>query len=230
MTYQTMAPHPSSFRDPSGYIYEHEQRIFRIITEQGLAAYEAVRKTNLINDLMTKAWLLPEMELSSADLKDFPTQAKKVLTHPRLPIITYPYEWPFAALKAAALLHLDIQITALSYDVVLSDASAFNIQFIDNKPIFIDHLSFRPYRAGEYWLAHEQFCREFLNPLLLKMYLDVDYHHYYRGNMSGVDTKTLANLLPLHRKMQLNNLLHVVLPAYLDRKTKPEMLKKAAAK
>ena len=40
----------------------------------------------------------------------------------------------------------------------LSDATAYNIQFAGSAPVFIDHLSFRPYREGEIWAAHRQFC------------------------------------------------------------------------
>jgi hypothetical protein len=42
-----------------------------------------------------------------------------------------------------------------------------NVQFGGTRPLFIDLLSIRRYREGEYWLAHNQFCEQFLNPLLL---------------------------------------------------------------
>ncbi len=74
----------------------------------------------------------------------------------------------FRLLKAAAVAHLEIQLEALASGIVLKDASAFNIQFDGTRPVFIDHLSFRPYHAGEYWSGHDQFCRQFLAPLVFE--------------------------------------------------------------
>ena len=119
-----------------------------------------------------------------------------VLEHPRLPFVSYPYEWPFKALKAAALHHLDIQIDALDGGVALSDASAYNVQFLGAKPIFIDLLSFRRYREGEFWLGHRQFCEQFLNPLLLRALVGVPHNAWYRGSLEGIVSAELSRLLP----------------------------------
>ena len=43
---------------------------------------------------------------------------------------------------------------ALDYDMVIKDSSAFNIQFVDGYPIFIDTLSFEKYEEGEPWIAY----------------------------------------------------------------------------
>ena len=75
--------------------------------------------------------------------------------------------WPFSALKAAEIHHLEIQLELLEQNIALSDASAFNIQFRGPNPVFIDYLSFRRYQKDEIWLAHRQFCEQFLNPLVL---------------------------------------------------------------
>src|SRR3546814_5774217 len=71
-------------------------------------------------------------------------------------------------LKVAALTHLKIHLRALDHGVTLSDASAYNIQFDGPRPVFIDVLSFRRYREGEFWTGHRQFCEQFLNPLLMR--------------------------------------------------------------
>ena len=38
---------------------------------------------------------------------------------------------------------------------MFSDATAYNVQFIGANPIFIDTLSLRRYREGEYWAGHQ---------------------------------------------------------------------------
>ncbi len=45
------------------------------------------------------------------------------------------------------------------------DASAYNIQFRQGKPVLIDSLSFEIYQAGQPWIAYKQFCEHFLAPL-----------------------------------------------------------------
>ena len=52
--------------------------------------------------------------------------------------VSYPYEWPFALLKRAAILHLDVHLRALDHGVTLTDASAYNVQFRGMRPVFID--------------------------------------------------------------------------------------------
>jgi hypothetical protein len=54
-----------------------------------------------------------------------------------IPFISYPYEWSFNQLKDAALVTLQIQKMALKYGMCLKDASAYNIQFRNGKPILI---------------------------------------------------------------------------------------------
>ena len=51
----------------------------------------------------------------------------------------------FLSIKRCCLHHLDFQNFLLDKKVKLIDSSAFNIQFIDHNPIFIDILSLDEY-------------------------------------------------------------------------------------
>ncbi|MGI9450612.1 MAG: class I SAM-dependent methyltransferase, partial [Geminicoccaceae bacterium] len=126
-------------------------------------------------------------------------------------------EWPFSALKAAARLHLQLHLRLLEHDVTLCDASAYNIQFIGSKPTFIDTLSLRRYRDGEYWLGHQQFCDQFLNPLLLRAHLGMPHNAWYRGSLEGISSAELARLLPFRSKLTWRIASQVILPARLQR-------------
>ncbi len=179
--------------------------------------YRKVRASGLIDALVADGMLVAERECDQGALGDAASGASLVLEHPRLPFISYPYEWPFPALKAAALLQLEIYLRALEHDVTLSDAAAYNIQFQGARPVFIDHLSFKPYTPGEYWLAHRQFCEQFLNPLVLRASLGIPHNTWYRGNLEGIDTVQLARLLPIRKKLSWNVLTHVVMQAYFQR-------------
>jgi ribosomal protein L11 methylase PrmA len=115
------------------------------------------------------------------------------------------------------LFHLDIQIEALDAGVMLTDASAYNVQFIGARPVFIDHLAFRPYRDGELWAAHRQFCEQFVHPLLLQSLFGVSFQSWYRGRLEGIPGEEVARLLRWRHKLRWNVFANVVLPARLQR-------------
>ncbi|HRE33319.1 MAG TPA: hypothetical protein PLD88_15195, partial [Candidatus Berkiella sp.] len=66
--------------------------------------------------------------------------------------------------------------------------------------IFIDFLSFRPYRQGEYWLGHKQFCGHFLFPLLMQAFRGVSYNAWFRGSPEGINLSDILELIPFHNK------------------------------
>ncbi len=204
----------ASYRDPGGFVFYENGRVLRAVTDIGVDNARAVRATGLVDRLVAAGRLLHEREVGTtlAGRRD----VRLVLEHPPLPFVSYPYEWPFLALQAAALLHLDVQLEALDAGVMLSDASAFNVQFIGARPIFIDHLSFRPYREGELWAAHTQFCEQFLHPLLLRSMIGIEFQPWYRGRMEGIPGASVSRLLRLRDKLRWNVLVNVVLPARLQ--------------
>lgn len=212
---------PGSFRDPRGRIYHAGEKVYRTVTEAGAEDYEFVRDSGLIERLQGDGSVISSNAVAKDVLGERGAAARYVLEHPRLPFISYPYEWPFPALKAAALHHLDIHLAALAEGVTLSDASAYNIQFLGVQPVFIDLLSFRRYREGEMWPGHRQFCEQFLNPLLLRAKLGVTHNAWYRGTQEGISAGDLRHLLPWTKKLSRNVLLHVVAQAAFQKSAAP---------
>ena len=207
---------PGSFRDPSGHVYEKAGRIFRTVSEKAAEEYDFLRRDGLLRRFVEDGWIVDSEEVANTGLGEIGAAARYVIEHPRLPFISYPYEWTFPLLKAAALFHLDFQVEALARGVTLSDASAYNVQFLGSRPIFIDVLSLRRYRDGEFWRGHRQFCEQFLNPLLLRAVSGVPHNHWYRGNLEGIGTAELLRLMPVRKKLRWNALSHLVLPSRLQ--------------
>ena len=207
----------ASFRDPSGHVYLQNGRVFRSISDAAAEEYRFVRDEGILGDLIAKGLLIPteDIGLAEAGLDGVPGVSMAV-EHPRLPFISYPYEWPFPALKAAALLHLDLHIELIERGATLSDATAFNIQFCGPQPIFIDLLSIRRYREGEYWAGYRQFCDQFLNPLLMRALLGIPYNAWYRGSPEGISAADLSRMLPWRRKISPRTFAHVVLQGRLQ--------------
>lgn len=209
-------PEPGSFRDPGGRVYVINGHVYRSVMPPAADDYEFVRSTGLIDKLCLNGQAIAETVVDPAVLGIDGERACYVLEHPLLPFISYPYEWSFPALKAAALLHLDVHLEALGHGVTLSDASAYNIQFRGPRPVFIDSLSFRRYREGEFWMGHRQFCEQFLNPLLLRALSGIPHNSWYRGTLEGISAQELSPLLRLPHKFSWNILTHVVMQARLQ--------------
>lgn len=210
-------PLPGSFRDPAGRVYDVKGQIFRTIEAFFVPEFDFVESTGLLQRLVADRRLLPFERVETNDVPLFSRDATYVLRVPRLRFVSYPYEWSFSALKAAALLHLEIQLSAFDCGVTLTDASAFNIQFQGARPVFIDHLSFRRYRPGEIWTGHRQFCEQFLNPLLLRALFGVPHNAWYRGTQEGIQARDLSRILKWRHCLRWNVATHVVLQSFFQR-------------
>ena len=139
--------------------------------------------------------------------------AHTVIEPTPIPFISYPYEWSFGQLRDAALLTLDLQERALARGFVLRDASAYNVQLVDGRPLFIDTLSFERYREGGPWAAYKQFCEHFLVPLALMSARDVRCGRLQREYLDGIPLDLGSALLPRGSWLRPSMLLHVHLHA-----------------
>lgn len=209
---------PASFRDPGGRVFLEGSRVLRAVMQPNAAAYEAARAEDLYARLAGDGLLLPAHEIGLGQLGSQAEGAVHALEHPRIPFVSYPYEWSFAAHRAAALLHLDLHLAALKSGFTLSDATAYNVQFEGTRPVFIDHLSLRPYRDGEFWAGHRQFCMQFLNPLLFWSAFGTAPNAWFRGSLEGIAPEDLAPLLPIRRKLSWTVFTNVVAQASLQRR------------
>ena len=110
--------------------------------------------------------------------------------------ISYPYEWSFGELKDAALLTLRIQELAMDRGMTLRDASAFNVQFHEGRPVLIDSLSLGVAEPGRPWVAYRQFCEQFLAPLALMARRDIRLGSLAATNLDGIPLDLASRLLP----------------------------------
>jgi ribosomal protein L11 methylase PrmA len=213
-----------SFRDPSGRVLRHDSRILRAIFEPGAAAYEAARDAGVLRKAIERGHLLPADPIDPAGLAELAPGARYWLEHPRLDFVSYPYEWTFSALKAAALLQLDFQIELLADGFTMSDATAYNVQFRGTKPVFIDHLSIIPYDEGSAWVGQRQFGMQYLNPLFLWAKRGIAPHAWFRGSVEGIAPEDMAKLLGWKDKLSFTVLAHIMGPAMVARQRVAEGL------
>lgn len=203
-----MVREPGSFRDPAGFVFVRDGVVYRQVNAAGAASYDQLLASGLYDELSKSGRLVAHTEVPSED----PT-AHRLLRPDRIPFISYPYEWSFSQLKAAAKLTLSLQRSALARGMVLRDASAYNVQHVGHRPVFIDTLSFGPYVEGEPWVAYGQFCRHFLAPLALMARVDVDLLGLTRVHIDGVPLPLASKLLPWTTWLRPGLLLHLHLHA-----------------
>ena len=127
----------------------------------------------------------------------------------KIPFISYPYEWCFSQLQQAAVTTLEIQKTAMNYNMTLKDCSSYNIQFHNGKAILIDTLSFEKYEEGQFWNGYRQFCQHFLAPLALMSKKDIRLNQLLRIYVDGIPLDLTSKLLPLHTRSSFFLLSHI---------------------
>jgi len=209
-------PVSGSHRDPAGGVHFFGDRILRTVAPEHEADFATTLRTGTLDRLADSGHIVSFEELKLPPQSLGLAGASRVFEHPRLPFVSHPYEWSFEMLRAAGLHHLDVHLEAMEGGITLSDSSAYNIQFLGADPIFIDLLSFRPYREGEIWVGYRQFCEQFLNPLLFCAATGVMPNAWYRGALEGIRTSDLRRLLPWRSLLSRRALLHVVAHSALE--------------
>ena len=187
----------SSFKDYDAFVFFESGAIYRKLSENYLPVYKKFIESGLYSKLLEKNLIVEHEEISEDTIK------------PKKVFISYPWEWCFSQLKDAALATLKIQDTALDYGMSLKDANCYNIQFSDNKPLLIDTSSFETYTDGEPWVAYKQFCENFLSPLCLMAYRDLNLNSLLLGNINGISLELTSKLLPFGTKFNPSLFMHI---------------------
>ena len=207
-----------SFRDRDGFVFKQDGGIFRQVSESFLPTLEKLLASPLYAKLVQNGSIV-SVEPVDGDAS--------VLRAQVVPFISYPYEWCFGQLKAAALLTLQIAAESIQHGFSLKDASAYNVQFLGTRPIFIDSLSFEQYVEGEPWIAYRQFCQHFLAPLALMSHVDVRLGQLMRTYIDGIPLDLASKLLPGMTKMNPGMLMHIHAHAKVERSSGTKSASKA---
>lgn len=206
----------ASFRDPSGHLFIKEGVLYRSVAQSYRRHYDYAKESGFYKSLIDAELLVGHREVDA----DFKTAFKtyKILCPEKIAFISYPYEWCFSELKDAALLTLEIQKRAIEANMILKDASAFNVQFRNGKPIFIDTLSFEKYKEGSPWVGYRQFCQHFLAPLTLMKYKDLRLSQLLRIFIDGIPLDLTSSLLPFRTIFKPSTVFHIHLHAKSQKK------------
>lgn len=192
--------------DSSDTILQEDGSVLRYVNPECRFQYEILRESGLYNRLVSEGLLLEQR------ITGFVQQGAGsycVMQMERIPRITYPYEWSFDQLKDAALTTLRVHRLALDYGMMLKDAGAGNIQFVDEKAKLTDALSLVLYEEGTGWGAYDQFCRHFLAPLLLMKHVDYRLHQLLRVYHDGIPLEQASKMLKNTRDLATLRHIHL---------------------
>ena len=209
-------PISSSFRDPNGFVFLRGGSVLRQVNAAYREDYETAVEAGLFETLWKKNLLIRHEELE--DESPCSPDAYKILRPVRVPFVSHPFEWPFSAYKDAALATLKIQREALKKGFTLKDASAYNIQFLDGRPLLIDTLSFERQVPGSPWIAYRQFCQHFLAPLALMSRRDIRLGQMMRDFIDGVPLDLADRLLGWKARLSFPLYIHIHLHAGSQKK------------
>ncbi|QDV32513.1 class I SAM-dependent methyltransferase [Tautonia plasticadhaerens] len=212
----------ASFRDPSGYVFRRDGRIFRAIDRDCHRILGELIDGGVLGRLIEQRLLVgtrpvDDPELLSTLRHEHPGY-EHFVEHDLIEPITYPYEWSASMLADAALLTLDLQERLLEAGHSLKDATPYNVQFMGGRPVFIDVSSIeRPARL-DVWIALGQFGQMFTFPLLLHRHHGWDLRSYFVGSLGGRDLEQVSRSLGRLGRWRPRNLLDVTLPLLFHRR------------
>jgi hypothetical protein len=209
-----MTADSGSFRDPDSRVFYDGDAVYRALTPRGRDDFDALARSGLLDDPRLIRTSRADVEPPHDALTEPPAG---VLLHARVPFVSYPYEWSFSMLRDAALLQLDLTLAALSHDLMLKDATPYNVQFVGTRPVFIDIGSFEPLREQELWVGYRQFCCLYLYPLLLQATKGLSPQPLLRGSLEGITPTQMRALMCTRDRFRRGYLTNVFVHARLDR-------------
>jgi SAM-dependent methyltransferase len=235
-----------SFRDPSGFCFVLENRIFRLVHREAAAPFAAflagkAGREAIGQGLVVGSRRLPPPEARlwrdrlTAEQPDAPIREDDSLyEHERVPFVSYPSEWPADMLHAAAALTLDVGDRLLESSLGLKDATPYNVLFRGPAPILVDVLSIEARTPGDpIWIPYAQFCRTFLFPLLMWKFWQLDPAGYLLQYRDGIEPEAFYRLCGWGRRLRPPVLQHVSLPVWLGKQAegnasaRPRLLRSA---
>lgn len=198
-----------------------EGEVYRTLTIEAKTIWDRISIQSFYRQLTNAGEIVMTEEVSLDRRRQFalPLDVATVLHHEKIPFVSYPYEWPFAMLRGAALLHLRILTEAVEHGFILKDASPYNVLYRGSAPVFIDIGSFVELAPGEPWTAYRQFCEMLLFPLLLQAYRGVHFQPLLRGQLEGITARQFLQWIRTRDLFRPGVFTNGWLQAMLERKT-----------
>jgi SAM-dependent methyltransferase len=200
----------ATFRDPAGSLTLEGDHAVRSVRPE----FEASTMDFVLSDFYRAA--IERGEMVDTEVREAAQGLR--LIHPRVRIVTYPWEWTASQWLAAAELTLRLCELAVADGWILKDATPLNILFVGPQPVLVDVLSFERRSAGtSLWLAYGQYVRTFLLPLVMRKLLawPLEMSMFRRD---GYEPSELYAALGWGQRLKPDVFWPITLPALLDKR------------
>jgi len=157
-----IAFHPHSFADDAGRLFWWNDKLWRGIRPGRARFFDNLFSDGTIGQLIGLG-LLIDSERTNIAVDGY----EMVVSHRKLPFVSYPNEWCAQMLKGAALSILDLSIALAQRGLSLRDSHPWNVLFDWSRPVYIDLTSIVPDEGEPTWRAYDEFCRFCYYPLIL---------------------------------------------------------------
>jgi hypothetical protein len=195
-----------SYKDTAARVVLKEGIYYRYIFNDYKKEYDALMQSGLYEALKSNGYIIAHSELKYEG--DDATVYKQLLPE-QIHFQSYPFCWSYSQWRKAIITYLEINKIALSYGMILKDATPFNFFFKQGRAILLDTSSFEFFKEGAPWLAYKQFCSEFLSPIALMNYNGQIWSGMIKANLKGLPLNFVSKQLPLQSWFNLTCLLHV---------------------
>ncbi len=214
-----------SFRDPDGFCCELKNRIIRCVRPEASPRIEDFLSSLFYKSLVETGRVQASRILKGDERKSVlallppgVAEGSLIIEHEAVFFPGYSHEWCREAHFEAGLRTLELQRLALAAGLTLKDATPNNILHRGTSPVFVDVTSFQSFQPeNPLWLAHGQFVRTFLLPLLagLKTGLPATEPLLQRGD--GIEPEEVYRRFTLWRLMGPVSFFYVTLPTWFGR-------------
>ena len=195
-----------SYKDTAARVVLKEGIYYRYIFNEYKREYDNLMQSGLYEALIAKGYLIAHSELKY-DGND--ATVYKLLLPEQIHFQSYPFCWSYTQWRKAIIVYLEINKIALSYGMILKDATPFNFFFKEGRAGLLDTSSFEFFKEGAPWLAYKQFCSEFLSPITLMHYNGQIWSGMVKANLKGLPLNFVSKQLPLKSWFNLTCLLHI---------------------
>jgi len=195
-----------SYKDTAARVVLQEGVYYRYIFNEYKQEYDALMQSGLYEALRSKGYLISHSEI---DYEGGDTNVYKLLVPEQILFQSYPFCWSYSQWRKAIIAYLEINKVALSYGMILKDATPFNFFFKEGRAILLDTSSFEFFKEGAPWIAYKQFCSEFLSPIALMHYNGQIWSGMVKANLKGLPLNFASKQLPLNSWFNLTCLLHI---------------------
>ena len=215
-----------SFRDPSGGLFQKNEKLFRYIRAEYAEDTLDIFNSETIKNWTDQGKFVSAKKISREDLKDILSQnsfsladVDLVLEHEKVFFPSYPYEWSSFMLYDAGRFTLDLASSLLKEGRGLKDATPYNILFDGCNPVFIDLTSVEKREEKDpIWLAYAQFLKMFFMPLLLNKYANVPLSDIFLSRLDGIELEEAMGYISSFKLFKPFVFFSLFLPYMLSRK------------